>query len=117
MAEPEIATCACGCGEAVSPGKRFVRGLHFRMHRPTSIFTKEEIRAGKHEEYYLHNSEGVTAVLRDLLLAIRVRSVAGFKPARCSSCDRPHVPQRACTCPHHKAVELLKSMGIELDMR
>ena len=102
MAEPEIALCACGCNESVSPGKRFVRGHHFRVHPPTS-----------HED----NSEGVTAVLRDLLLAIRVRSVAGFKPARCSSCDRPHVPQRACACPHHKAVELLKSMGLELDMR
>jgi len=52
--------------------------------------------------------------LRHLLLSIRARAVAGYKPFRCYACDVPHV-NGVCRakCSHHEAIALLKGMGVE----
>jgi hypothetical protein len=53
--------------------------------------------------------------LRKLLLITRKRSTAGYQRDRCMACDFPHSHLRPCDCPHHAAIEYLKSHGVKVD--
>lgn len=55
-------------------------------------------------------------LLKELLLAVRVRGVGGFKRDRCSSCDHPHPVSKPCKCKHHEALRYLQSIGVEVEM-
>jgi hypothetical protein len=54
-------------------------------------------------------------ILRELLEAIRPRTIAGHKPGRWLACDHPHF-RGICreNCPCHRARELLAQLGIEV---
>jgi hypothetical protein len=54
--------------------------------------------------------------LKALLEYSRVRVIGGWRRDRCRACDVPHVPYRACPCPHHQAVALLKELGIDAEV-
>jgi hypothetical protein len=54
----------------------------------------------------------VTAMLAELLDYNQVRLIGGYKRGRCRSCDVPHLFWKVCPCPHHKALELLKRLGV-----
>jgi hypothetical protein len=57
----------------------------------------------------------LTLALKALLEYSRVRVIGGWRRDRCRACDVPHVPWRACPCPHHQAIELLRELGINVD--
>src|SRR5580698_4589391 len=55
----------------------------------------------------------IIQMLKEVLLEVRVRTVAGYKRERCLACNHPHtvVP---CRCPHHAAAAYLRSVGVEM---
>jgi hypothetical protein len=61
-----------------------------------------------------HSLPEVVAMMADVLSAIRVRSVGGYRRDRCAACDHPHPISRPCACPHHAAAAYLRSVGVEV---
>ena len=62
-----------------------------------------------------HDAARLALALKALLEYSRVRVIDGWRRDRCRACDVPHVPWRACPCPHHQAIELLRELGINVD--
>lgn len=83
-------------------------------------------------EQLLNDKRDLIQALTRVLEINRVRATMGFKPWVCNACNQPHAPNpeggAQCPprlrggkyqgeCPHHNAVYLLRSFGVELDPR
>jgi hypothetical protein len=56
-------------------------------------------------------------LLKELLLAVRVRSIIGYRTdGRCLACNHPHPVSKPCKCKHHEALRYLQSIGVEVEM-
>lgn len=82
-----------------------------RAKPPASVPSFSEELAGLGETL-----SRVAETLRQVLEYNRVHAIKGFKRGRCKSCDVPHLTYRWCPCPHHQAAELLRSLGVEIDV-
>jgi hypothetical protein len=62
--------------------------------------------------------DALADVLRRMLLATRCKGMGGtsapYMADRCIACDRPHGTNRPCSCPHHDAIHLLETLGVEI---
>lgn len=74
---------------------------------PTHSFAEELASAGE-------SLNRVAEMLKKVLEYNRVHAIKGYKRGRCKSCDVPHLTYRWCSCPHHQASALLKSLGVEV---
>ena len=92
------------------------------MGKPSSLVKEvkaepgmEEVRQGEVERL-THEILLLKAALKSVLEYSRVRVIGGWAmDGRCCACNVKHVFWRQCPCPHHKAVELLKEYGVNLE--
>lgn len=79
---------------------------------PGTTVTSEQVEAPYDERAVL------IELLRRMLFITRCKGMGGQKAPyikdRCIMCDRPHGANRPCACPHHDAVKLLESLGVEI---